>query len=120
LGEGWLLETGLRAPVRADEGRPRPGDRPPRLLGGARASLSAGAGGAHAGVVLAWIQTGLANRREAMRSAMRFGRGIDVKTADRFVEMYVNELTCDYGDEGRKAVAELLGRGDAIAAFPEP
>ena len=34
--------------------------------------------------------------------------------------MYVNELTCDYGDEGRSAVEELLRRGEAIGAFPEP
>ena len=34
--------------------------------------------------------------------------------------MYVNELTQDYGDEGRKAVAELLRRGDSIGAFPQP
>ena len=32
--------------------------------------------------------------------------------------MYVNELTEDYGDEGRKAVVELLRRGEAIGAFP--
>ena len=49
---------------------------------------------------------------------MRFGRGIDPAIADRFVGMYVNELTCDYGDEGRQAVEELLRRGDAIGAFP--
>jgi 1,4-dihydroxy-6-naphthoate synthase len=55
-----------------------------------------------------------------MRYAMRFGRGIDPATADRFVAMYVNELTTDYGDEGRRAVEELLRRGDAIGAFPEP
>jgi predicted solute-binding protein len=34
--------------------------------------------------------------------------------------MYVNELTQDYGNEGRKAVAELLRRGEAIGAFPRP
>ena len=34
--------------------------------------------------------------------------------------MYVNELTKDYGDEGRSAVAELLRRGEAIGAFPGP
>ena len=34
--------------------------------------------------------------------------------------MYVNELTQDYGDEGRAAVAELLRRGEAIGAFPQP
>ena len=51
---------------------------------------------------------------------MRFGRGIDAGHDDRFVDMYVNELTCDYGDEGRQAVEELLRRGEAIGAFPEP
>jgi 1,4-dihydroxy-6-naphthoate synthase len=51
---------------------------------------------------------------------MRFGRGIEPDVADRFVGMYVNELTCDYGDEGRQAVAELLRRGEEIGAFPEP
>ena len=39
---------------------------------------------------------------------MQFGRGLDTELADRFVGMYVNELTCDYGDEGRQAVRELL------------
>jgi predicted solute-binding protein len=34
--------------------------------------------------------------------------------------MYVNELTKDYGDEGRSAVAELLSRGEALGAFPDP
>ena len=34
--------------------------------------------------------------------------------------MYVNELTHDYGDEGRQAVTELLRRGEAIGAFPGP
>ena len=71
-------------------------------------------------MLLESIEAGLEHRGEAMRYAMRFGRGIDVATADRFVGMYVNELTCDYGDEGRRAVAELLGRGEAIGAFPEP
>ena len=48
----------------------------------------------------------------------RFGRGIDPATADRFVGMYVNELTCDYGDEGRKAVEELLAAATRSARFP--
>jgi len=51
---------------------------------------------------------------------MRFGRGVELAVADRFVGMYVNELTCDYGDEGRQAVEELLRRGDEIGAFPTP
>ena len=66
------------------------------------------------------IQCGLDNRAEALEYALEFGRGIDAAVADRFVSMYVNELTQDYGDEGRKAVTELLRRGEALGAFPEP
>jgi 1,4-dihydroxy-6-naphthoate synthase len=64
------------------------------------------------------IACGLAHRAEALEYALQFGRGIDEAVADRFVSMYVNELTQDYGDEGRSAVAELLRRGEAIGAFP--
>jgi 1,4-dihydroxy-6-naphthoate synthase len=104
LGEWWLLETGLPLPLGVNVAR--------RALGERLADLSA--------VLLGSIEAGLANRQEAMRYAMRFGRGIDHELADRFVGMYVNDLTCDYGDEGRHAVAELLRRGDEIGAFPEP
>ncbi len=63
------------------------------------------------------IAAGLEHRREAMQYAMRFGRGVDAALADRFVAMYVNELTCDYGDEGREAVQELLRRAEAVGAY---
>ena len=66
------------------------------------------------------IVCGLENREDALEYALQFGRGIDEAVADRFVEMYVNQLTRDYGDEGRQAVAELLRRGEAIGAFPAP
>jgi 1,4-dihydroxy-6-naphthoate synthase len=56
------------------------------------------------------IVAGLANRDDAMSYAMGFGRGIDRATADRFVSMYVNDLTLDMGDRGRAAVARLVGR----------
>jgi len=104
LGEWWLLETGLPLPLGVNVARRDLGERLPEL----------------SAVLLDSIQAGLKNRDEAMRYAMRFGRGIDFALADRFVGMYVNELTCDYGDEGRQAVEELLRRGDAIGAFPEP
>jgi 1,4-dihydroxy-6-naphthoate synthase len=55
------------------------------------------------------IDAGLANRDEAMRYAMGFGRGIDAATADQFVAMYVNDLTLDMGERGRRAVELLLG-----------
>ncbi len=104
LGEWWLLETGLPLPLGVNVARRDLGERLPEL----------------SYVLLASIRAGLMNRQEAMRYAMRFGRGIDLALADRFVGMYVNELTCDYGEEGRQAVEELLRRGDAIGAFPEP
>jgi 1,4-dihydroxy-6-naphthoate synthase len=56
------------------------------------------------------IDVGLANRDQAMAYAMGFGRGIDAATADEFVAMYVNDLTLDMGERGRRAVTELLGR----------
>jgi 1,4-dihydroxy-6-naphthoate synthase len=66
------------------------------------------------------IDAGLANRQEALAYAQDYGRGIDADTNDRFVGMYVNELTRDYGPRGRDAVAELMRRGAAIGAFPAP
>jgi 1,4-dihydroxy-6-naphthoate synthase len=55
------------------------------------------------------IRAGLANRDEALAYAMTFGRGIDGSTADRFVSMYVNDLTLDMGAAGRTAITRLLG-----------
>ncbi len=102
LGEWWLLETGLPLPLGVNVAR--------RDLGrGVLRELSA--------VLRESIAAGLEHRREAMQYAMRFGRGVDAALADRFVAMYVNELTCDYGDEGREAVQELLRRAEAVGAY---
>jgi 1,4-dihydroxy-6-naphthoate synthase len=57
------------------------------------------------------IAYGLEHRPGALEHAERFGRGLDRSLADRFVGMYVNERTLDYGEDGRAAVAELLRRG---------
>ena len=63
------------------------------------------------------IRYGLDHREEALAYAEGFGRGIDRETTDRFVAMYVNELTCDYGETGRRAVDELLRRaGTGVTA----
>jgi 5,8-dihydroxy-2-naphthoate synthase len=105
LGEWWLLETGLPLPLGANVAR--------RDLGGERLrDLSE--------VLAESISAGLANRAEAMRYALKFGRGLDLELGDRFVGMYVNDLTQDYGDEGREAVRELMRRGEAIGAFESP
>ena len=105
LGEWWLLETGLPLPLGVTVARRDLGER---MLH----DLSEVLGDA--------IQCSLGHRADALEYALQFGRGIDAAVADRFVSMYVNELTQDYGKEGRKAVTELLRRGEAIRAFPEP
>jgi len=105
LGEWWLLETGLPLPLGVNV---------------ARRDLGLDVLHDVSDVLRDAIQCGLDNRAEALEYAIQFGRGIDAAVADRFVSMYVNELTQDYGDEGRKAVTELLRRGEAMGAFPSP
>ncbi len=105
LGKWWLLETGLPLPLGVNVARR---DLGPKVLH----DLSE--------VLRDSIQAGLDNREEAMQYALKWGRGLDESLADRFVGMYVNELTCDYGEEGREAVQELLRRAEAIGAYDEP
>jgi 1,4-dihydroxy-6-naphthoate synthase len=66
------------------------------------------------------IEFALANREEALAHAMKFGRGLDAGLADRFIGMYVNDFTLDYGDRGRAGVKELLSRAHAAGLIPEP
>ena len=54
------------------------------------------------------IQYGLEHREEALAYAIQFSRGLDIPKADRFVSMYVNDWTLDYGERGRQAVQTLL------------
>ena len=103
LGEWWLLETGLPLPLGVNVAR----RDVPRLD-----ELST--------VLRESIEAGLANREEATQYALGFARDLDAKTADRFIEMYVNELTCDYGEEGRQAVAELLRRAEETGVYDQP
>ncbi len=105
LGEWWLLETGLPLPLGVNVIRRDLGEDVLHDV---------------SEVLRDAIRCGLDHRAEALEYALQFGRGIDSAVADRFVSMYVNELTQDYGDEGRKAVTELLRRGEALGAFPEP
>ena len=56
------------------------------------------------------IDSALEHRDEALEFALGFGRGLDAERGSNFIGMYVNELTQDYGDEGREAVRELLAR----------
>jgi 1,4-dihydroxy-6-naphthoate synthase len=65
------------------------------------------------------ILYGLQHRDEALRYALQFSRGLDTPSADRFVGMYVNELTLDYGAEGRDAVRRLLDEAHQKAIIPK-
>jgi 1,4-dihydroxy-6-naphthoate synthase len=98
LGEWWDdLTGGLPLPLGANAVRRDldEGDTLPRLSRLLRASIA----------------FGLEHRSGALAHAEQFGRGLDRGLADRFVGMYVNDRTLDYGDDGRAAVAELLRRG---------
>jgi 1,4-dihydroxy-6-naphthoate synthase len=64
------------------------------------------------------IEYALAHRQEALEYALEFARGLDGPTADRFVSMYVNDWTRDYGERGRSAVQALLDRGFAKGVLP--
>jgi 1,4-dihydroxy-6-naphthoate synthase len=101
LGAWWQEETGLPLPLGVNAAR--------RDLGERLGDVSAVLGEA--------IRYGLEHRDDALAYAERFGRGIDRATTDRFVGMYVNELTVDYGEVGRRAVEELLRRtGSGVTA----
>jgi 1,4-dihydroxy-6-naphthoate synthase len=105
LGEWWLGETGLPLPLGVNAARRDLGDDALREL---------------SAVLAESIRAGLENRDDALVYAAQFGRGLDPELTDRFVGMYVNELTRDYGDDGRRAVRELLARGEAAGAFSAP
>jgi 1,4-dihydroxy-6-naphthoate synthase len=66
------------------------------------------------------IAYALEHRQPALAHAERFGRGLDRELADRFVGMYVNDRTLDYGEDGRAAVVELLRRGHEAGLVPGP
>ena len=105
LGEWWHDKTGLPLPLGGNVVR--------RDLGAAvmkQISHDIGAS----------IKYGLDHRTEAMEYALEFARGLDPQRVDRFVGMYVNELTLDYGVAGRKAIRRLLRDGHKAGLIPKP
>ena len=65
------------------------------------------------------IRYGLAHRAEALEYALRYGRDLDRAAADRFVGMYVNDWTLDFGSRGREAVRRLLADGYSGGVIPK-
>ena len=96
LGKWWLKITGLPLP-----------------LGGnaIRRSLAPELTAKVSGALRDSIQYALDHRDEALAYAMQFARDVDPQLADKFVGMYVNERTLDYGPDGREAVRRLLDMG---------
>ena len=64
------------------------------------------------------IEFALSHRAEALDYAKGFGRGLDDELNDRFVGMYVNELTKDYGERGRRAIQRFLDEGADAGIVP--
>jgi 1,4-dihydroxy-6-naphthoate synthase len=94
LGEWWADRTGgLPLPLGGNVIRRDLGEAAMRLI---------------SGMLRESIAYGLSHRPEAVDYALQFGRGLDRARTDRFVGMYVNALTLDYGDRGRQAVARFL------------
>ena len=66
------------------------------------------------------IKYGLEHRAAGVEHALPLGRGLDRVLADKFIGMYVNELTLDYGERGRKGVREFLDRAHRAGLIPQP
>jgi len=105
LGQWWFERTGLPLP-----------------LGGnvVRRDLGPQVAAALTEIIRSSIRYGLDHRTAAVSYALRFGRGLDEPLAERFVSMYVNDWTLDYGERGREAIRRLLGEGAAVGLVPHP
>jgi 1,4-dihydroxy-6-naphthoate synthase len=104
LGAWWLKTTGLPLPLGVNAIRKDLGPDLARLINR---------------LLRQSIDYALANREEALEYALRYGRDLNQRQADRFVGMYVNEWTRDFGPRGREAVSELLRRGYEAGIIPE-
>ena len=103
LGAWWKEETGLPLPlggnaVRRDLGK----EMMVRLTR----------------LVRATVEHSLAHRPQALEYAMSFARGMDPAVADRFVGMWVNGMTVEMGERGRRAVQAFLDRGFEAGVVP--
>lgn len=103
LGQWWREETGLPLPLGGNAIRRSLGDEV--MLTTTNALRDS-------------IQHALDHRDEALEYAMQFARDLDTNLANRFVGMYVNERTLDYGEDGRLAIRKLLELGYERGIIP--
>jgi 1,4-dihydroxy-6-naphthoate synthase len=103
MGKWWFELTGLPLPLGGNAIRRELGPELMKTVGRALRDS---------------IQYALDHREEALTYAMQFARDLDTQMADRFVGMYVNERTLDYGADGKEAVARLLDMGYRAGIIP--
>ncbi len=105
LGQWWHEQTGLPLP-----------------LGGNAIRRDLGPAVIHeiAGILKQSIRYGLDHRAQGVEHSLQYARQMGSQLADRFVGMYVNEWTLDYGKKGRRAIRELLRQGHAAGIAPDP
>jgi 1,4-dihydroxy-6-naphthoate synthase len=103
LGQWWQETTGLPLPLGANA---------------IRRTLGPDLGRQVARIIRESISYAMEHRESALEYALQFARDMDPDLADKFIGMYVNRWTLDYGEEGRRAVRELLARGAAAGLVP--
>jgi 1,4-dihydroxy-6-naphthoate synthase len=104
LGEWWHDETGLPLPMGGNVIRRDLGDELMREV---------------SGHLKRSIEYSMENREDALAYAMQFARDMPPELADRFVAMWVNQLTLDYGERGKEGVRLLLEKGYEAGIIPE-
>ena len=105
LGQWWREQTGLPLPLGGNAIRRSLGDQTMRIVTQALRDS---------------IQHGLEQRDAALAYAMQFARDLDQDMANKFVGMYVNERTLNYGEDGREAIRRLLTMGHERGIIPRP
>ena len=105
LGEWWYEETGLPLPLGANAIRRDLGAEKIRRI---------------TSLIKQSIQYSLEHREGGLAYAMNYARDMETELADRFVGMYVNDYTLDYGEKGRAGVRELMERGYKSGVIPHP
>jgi 1,4-dihydroxy-6-naphthoate synthase len=105
LGKWWLQDTGLPLPLGGNAIRRDLGEKAMREV---------------TALLKQSIEYALNHRREALDHALQYGRDLDRSQADKFVGMYVNDWTLDFGPRGREAVTALLRRAYEAKIIPKP
>lgn len=103
LGEWWHEQTGLPLPLGANVIRRNLGTEKIRKI---------------TSLLKQSIEYSLNHRELGLEYAMTYARDMETELADKFVGMYVNDYTLDYGEDGKRAVQELLDRGHQAGVIP--